>query len=273
MTLADCVARLESLAPPHLAESWDNVGLLIGDRAEPIHRILTCLTLTPDVAREAIDSQVDLVITHHPVLFRPVQRITSDTVAGAMLLELMRCRISVYSPHTAYDSAAGGINHQIAIGLKLATIAPLRLATGFPLNPATNADSAAVGGGRWGSLPQPLLYRELLANLKTLLRCRGLQFVGDLDRRVARVAIACGAAAEYLADAARVGCDVLITGEARFHDSLEARNLGVALVLAGHYATERPAMESLAQRIQAEWPGIEAWASRVEIDPIQWSLV
>src|SRR5262249_52346617 len=95
---------------------------------------------------------------------------------------------------------------------------------------------------------------------------------GDRERRVSTVGIACGAAGEYLADAARAGCDVFLTGETRFHTCLEARSLGIALVLAGHYATERPAIEWLATHLGEKFPQIEFRSSRVESDPIQWCL-
>lgn len=268
MTVADCITRLEEFAPTRLAESWDNVGLLVGDRAEVVRRVLTCLTLTPDVAREAIDSQADLIVTHHPVLFRPVQRITADTVEGALLLDLIRSQIAVYSPHTAYDSAREGINRQIAEALGLTDVVPLR-----PVSGDASIDAAVEGGGRCGRLRESVTLANLARCIGELLRARGVQLVGQPDRTVSRVAIACGAAAEYLPDAARQDCDVLITGEARFHACLDARSLGVALILPGHYATERPAVESLAEHMAREWPGVEAWASRVETDPVQWSLL
>lgn len=264
MTLSDCLSRLAAIAPLELAESWDNVGLLVGDRAQGVRRVLTCLTLTPDVAREAIDEQADLIVTHHPVLFRPVQRLTSDTLEGAMLLSLIRNAVAVYSPHTAYDNAVQGINQQLADRLELTDVQPLRPAAAL----SSSAETASLGSGRRGLLPQPQTLSQLREQVQRSLSTSAVQFVGDPDRRIARLAIACGSAAEYLADAAKADCDALLTGEARFHACLEARALGVALILAGHYATERFAVETLAARITAEWPGIEAWASRCETDPL-----
>ena len=96
VTVADIDRFLDQFAPPPLAEDWDNVGLLLGDRQQPVHRIMTCLTLTPDVADEAVDAGADLIVSHHPVLFRPVQRVTSDDVEGAMLLRLIRAEVSSF---------------------------------------------------------------------------------------------------------------------------------------------------------------------------------
>ncbi|QDU00100.1 Nif3-like dinuclear metal center hexameric protein [Gimesia aquarii] len=257
---------LVSLAPPDLAENWDNVGLLTGDPAQNVDQVLTCLTLTPDVAEEAISEGVDLIITHHPILFRPVQQITSMSVEGKLLLDLIQAKISVYSPHTSYDSAERGINWQLAKLLGLEEIGILR-----PVNsPAEQAEKEESGAGRFGSLPAELTLAQLNQLIKQALRISSLQFVGDPDLRVKRMGIACGAAAEFLNDAHRHDCQVLLTGEARFHACLEARSLGMGLILPGHYATERPAMEKMAELLQIQFPKLKVWASQNETDPLQW---
>jgi dinuclear metal center YbgI/SA1388 family protein len=266
LTIADVADFLEAFAPLQLAEEWDNVGLLVGDRRSPARRVMTCLTLTQDVAVEAVERQADLVVTHHPLLFRPVQRLTADTVEGETLLKLIRGGVAVYSPHTAFDSALEGINQQLAEGLGLEEIAPLRPTVGID----SEEGSVAAGGARYGRLSEPTLMQEFLTRVRRLLGAGQLQFVGDPGAQVRMVAVACGSAAEFLRDAGRAGCDVLVTGEARFHACLEARDSGIALALAGHYATERPAVEELSRRLAAEFEGLDAWASRVESDPVQW---
>jgi dinuclear metal center YbgI/SA1388 family protein len=260
---------LRSLAPVELAESWDNVGLLIGDPAAEVSAALTCLTLTPDVAAEAIDRQCQLIVTHHPVLFRPTQRLTAETHEGRMLLALIRAGISVYSPHTGYDSAADGINAQLARLLNLRDVQPLRVAATVSPDPnVTDVALSPLGSGRGGSLDAVLPLRDLIARVKLALRVTTLQFVGDLDRPIHKLGIACGAAAEFLHDAARIGCDALLTGEARFHACLEARAENIALILPGHYATERPAMEYLATVLQSQFPTLSVQASQRESDPL-----
>src|SRR5688572_20463375 len=107
--LRDICQFLDQLAPPRLAEEWDNVGLLVGDPAQPIERIMTCLTITPASAAEAVSQRADLIVTHHPLPFRPLKRLTSDHTPGRLLLSLIRAGIAVHSPHTAFDSAAAGI--------------------------------------------------------------------------------------------------------------------------------------------------------------------
>lgn len=363
--VADLVAFLERFAPPALAEEWDNVGLLLGNRQREAQSVLTCLTLTPDVAREAIERRAGLIVTHHPILFRAVKRLTADNPEGQMLLELAAAGVAVYSPHTAYDSAADGINEQLARLLGLSGVEPLRSLPGareckivcflprphltavqealwsagagnigeyskcsFTLdgtgsfegsaaaNPAVGQSgrlesvaevrlemicpeklvpealrrlraahpyeepacdvypltpqSARSGSGRMGTLTAPATLADLLAIVREKLKTGPLPFVGETQQSVSRVALACGSGGEFLSAAIARGCQALVTGEARFHSCLEAREAGIALVLAGHYATERPALEYLAGILSRAFPGTAVWASEVERDPIQW---
>lgn len=370
--VSDLVAFLERFAPLDLAEEWDNVGLLLGDRSRDVSRILTCLTLTSDVAAEAIAQNASLIVTHHPVLFRPVKRLTADDSQGKMLLDLAAAGIAVYSPHTAYDSAAAGINQQLAELLGLTDITPLRpvleppicklvcfvprehlakvqealwsagcgeigeyshcsfVGDGMGTFLGSDAAQPAVGkagrdetvaearlevvcpeqrvpeairriraahpyeepaydvyplkspagprgSGRIGNFAPASSSTErvprlsdLIALIKSRLKISTLQIVGDLDTRISRVGICCGSGGELLSAAISAGCDVFFTGEATFHKSLEARTAGIALVLAGHYATERPAMEHLAAILAREFPQISARPSQSERDPLQW---
>lgn len=364
MQLATIIDVLQELAPPSLAEDWDNTGLLLGDPARSVDRALTCLTLTGDVATEAVAAGVQLVVTHHPLLFKPVQKLTAATPEGRTVLALLQHGIAVYSPHTSWDNAPLGINQQLAELFELHDIRPLRPrqsslgckiivyvpesaraavqealwdagaggigdytrcsffgdGTGtFMGNASTNpaigvpgrfeetpevrlevlcpanrvaAALAAVrqthpyevpaidvvplaetpdgsGAGRVGELPAAVSLGDFVARVRDRLRAPMLQCVGDPTRRVRRVGIACGAAAEYLRDAHRQGCDVFLTGEGRFHAALEARDLGLGLVLAGHYQTERPAMERLAELLQERCEGAEVRGSQVERDPLE----
>ncbi|ETW93497.1 MAG: NGG1p interacting factor 3 protein, NIF3 [Candidatus Entotheonella factor] len=260
MQIRDVLTFLRTFAPPQLSETWDNTGLLVGREQDDVTAVLTCLTLTPEVAQEAVARGVQLIVSHHPVLFRPVQRIAGDTAEGAMLLDVIRAGIGVYSPHTSYDSARQGINQQWADAFGLASIGPLRW-----------FGEGGDGAGRQGFLDKPVTLEVFVEWVKQTLGVAHTQYVGEPNRCVQRVAIACGAAAEFMADAAQQGCDVLLTGEARFHACLEARTLDIALVLPGHYATERPAMERLATILQHQFPDLDVRASETETDPMRWA--
>jgi dinuclear metal center YbgI/SA1388 family protein len=360
-TIADFTAYLERFAPSGTAADWDNVGLLLGDPAASVNRVMTCLTLTPDVAAEAVREGANLIVSHHPVLFRGVKKLTAITPDGQAVLPLLRAGIAVYSPHTAFDNCVGGINDGLCQRLGLQKVVPLRpraknqcklvvfvpdtdlqkvsdavfaagagvigqynecsfrlAGTGtfygtdstnpvvgqkgrreevsewrlevvvpenqvagvvsamrkahsyeepafdvYPLKPGTDG-----GEGRFGELPQPVSLGELAKRAKQTLNAVAVQLVGDPSRMVRTVALACGAAGEYLGDAIKRKADVFLTGEVRFHDALTARGANIALILPGHYATERPAVEDLAVRLASDFAGIAAWASRDERDPL-----
>lgn len=268
MLVGNVLEYLREFAPLNLAEDWDNVGLLIGSEQNEVDAVITCLTLTPDVAAEAIRERVQLIVTHHPVLFRAVKQLTDANPEGRMLLDLIQAGVSVYSPHTCYDSAHAGINRQLAQLCGLRNVKPLR-----PRSAAATVDNNSatlIGAGRFGDLVPTMLLSEFVELTKRVLQQPIVPFVGDPQREVSRVGVACGAAAEFMHDALREGCDVLLTGEARFHACLEARTLGIGLVLPGHYATERPGMVRLAQFLKGQFPDLRAWASAVESDPIIW---
>jgi dinuclear metal center YbgI/SA1388 family protein len=364
-TVADIAADLEQFAPLHLALDWDNVGLLVGDAASPVQRILTCLTVTPFVAAEAIESNCQMIVSHHPVLFRAVKSVTASTVEGKMLLGLIRAGVAVYSPHTAFDNCAGGINDQLVARLRLSNVRPLRPVAGEskckvvvfvpPREVETVADAifaagagrigqyrecsfrlpgtgtffgeesarptvgqkgrresveevrlevvcpesaiagvvsamraahsyeepafdvyslkqqdSSFGQGRVGDLSTAMSLREFAEQVRTSLELQQVPFVGDMDKPVRTLAIACGSAGEHLPDAIRAGADVFLTGEMRFHGCVDAESLGIGVVLAGHYATERLGIEMLAQRLQQRWPDCTVSASRREADPIRW---
>ena len=130
MTLiSDIASWMESIAPLRLSAEWDNTGLLLGDESREARRVMTCLTLTPESVREAIDRKADLVVSHHPLPFRPLKRITTAETSGRLLWQLASAGISIYSPHTAWDSAAAGINAMLAERLKLRFGSPNRART------------------------------------------------------------------------------------------------------------------------------------------------
>jgi dinuclear metal center YbgI/SA1388 family protein len=369
-TVANVMSWLDAFAPPGLAAEWDNVGLLLGDPALPCDRILTCLTVTPEVVAEAVATGVNLIVSHHPVLFRAVRKLTATTPDGRLLLPLLRAGIAVHSPHTAFDNCPGGINDQLCAMLGLSNVRPLRTkpssllklavflpesdlgkvsdsvfaagagiigrydqcsyrvtgtGTFFPhegtnptigqigrreevteyrlevILPAEKLDAvvAAVrashsyeepafefypltfpktvsrdaessersGEGRIGELPAPTPLGQLAAKAKSELRAAGCQLIGNPAKPVSRVAVACGAAGEFLADAIKQKADAFLTGELRFHDGLTAHAAGIGVILPGHFATEHPAVEVLAIKLAAAFSGVTVAPSRAESDP------
>jgi len=257
-TIQTVIAFLRQFAPPRLAEDWDNVGLLVGDRRRNVQRVMTCLTITDASKTEAVGRKADLIVTHHPMPFQPLKRLTSDTTVGRLLLDLISAQIAVYSPHTAFDSAREGINQRLAAGLKLRGITPL-----VP-------DDTGLGAGRWGWLQEPLVLRELARRVKEFLSIDRLQMVGDPQQPVRTAAVACGAAGEFLEAARQTGCDCMLIGETSFHTCLEAEATGIGLLLPGHFASERFAVEKMAEVLAGQFSDLDVWASVEERDPLRW---
>jgi dinuclear metal center YbgI/SA1388 family protein len=260
-TINDVCGFLDSFAPTRLAEDWDNVGLLAGDPAGEAVRIMTCLTVTPESAVEAINAKTDLIVSHHPLPFRPLKRLTTSTTPSRLLWELIRAGVSIYSPHTGFDSALEGINQTLGqrIGLQEIT----------PLVPIVD-DPDGLGAGRIGTLANSLSLDEFVSGVKKSFSLDGIQVVGELNRSVEKIAVACGSGGSFLEQARRSHCDTFVTGEATFHTCLEARANNISLVLLGHFASERFAVEALADRLAQKFDGVEVWASSEESDPLIW---
>jgi dinuclear metal center YbgI/SA1388 family protein len=247
-------------APPTLAEEWDNVGLLVGDPTRPANRIMTCLTVTPATVSEAVEEKVDLLVTHHPLPFRPLKQLTTHSLPGRMLLQLIKAGVAVHSSHTAFDSSADGINLALAEGLGLIDIRPL----------VASQDTPTIGSGRYGELASPMSLSAMAQRVKSFLQIQSLQQVGSAEQIVRRVAVACGSAGQFLAAARTAQCELLVTGETSFHTCVEADATGVALLLPGHYASERFGMERLSATLAARFSNCVVWPSRRESDPLRW---
>jgi dinuclear metal center YbgI/SA1388 family protein len=258
VTATDIALYLDQIAPPELAESWDNAGFLLGRRQTVVRRLLTCLTLTQPVAEEAVEWDARMIVTHHPILFRGTKRLTDESAEGRLVLTLAEAGIVVFSPHTRFDSSARGINHQIAESLGLRDILPMR---------PSRMDSA-IGAGRIGTLPAPVSRIEFLRRLQQQCRASYMEYSWGHQETVSRVAIACGAGSEFLEDAMRLGCDTFVTGEARFHSVLEGQAHGINLVLMGHFASEQPGVAALASVLATQFPSVQCRASGREVSPL-----
>jgi dinuclear metal center YbgI/SA1388 family protein len=259
-TLSQVTAALEALAPLRLAADWDSVGLLVSPRREAIDRVITCLTLTETVAAEAVRERADLVVAHHPLPFRPVGRLTADGHVGRVLLGLVGGGVGVWSPHTAWDSAAGGINDQLAAILGLNHVSPITPDAELPL----------AGFGRAGTAPAGATVGDLARRAARALAAGPVQLVGDPLRAAGRVGIVCGSGGDTIPEVVRGGCETLLTGEIKLHQAVEAAAAGLAVIAVGHHASEQFAMQVLAERLAAAVPGLECRASRADVDPLGW---
>jgi dinuclear metal center YbgI/SA1388 family protein len=255
-SLETVTAELERIAPLRLAADWDAVGLLVAPRQTTIQRVLACLTLTPAVAAVAVQEGIDLVVTHHPLPFRPIARITPVSGPGRVLLDLIGSGCGVWSSHTAWDSARGGINDQLAdlLGLE----------GGVPIEP--DAVDPLSGFGRVGTAGGTL--GDLARRAAGRLEATAPQLVGDPARPAGRVGVVCGSGGDLVPQVVAAGCDTLVTGEIKLHQAFEADAAGLAVIALGHHASERFSMDVLATRLAAGVPGLSCRTTPADRDPL-----
>ena len=239
-TVADILAFLDTLAPRSLKMDWDNCGLLCGRPGREVRRILVALDPFDTVIDEAIRVKADLLVTHHPLIFRNgLMAVNEDTEAGRCVLKLVENGIAAINAHTNLDIAPGGINDVLAQTLALAGI-------------ETIGEEGLLRRGTVSAQPLP----QFLAHVKQALGCDGLRYV-DGGRPVTTVAVGGGACADEMEEALSAGCDTFVTSDVKYNQFRTAFQLGLNLIDAGHFHTENPAMPVLRDKLQAAFPEVE----------------
>lgn len=282
VTVGDLAAAMEAVAPSRLAESWDNVGLLLGDRAAACRRVLVSVDWTPQVLAEALAMRADAVVSYHPPIFDPLKRLDAADPAQGALLGAARAGIALLSPHTAYDAVEGGMTDWLAEGLaggarelaRAAAHEPLRPAGVRPSDGRSTSDVApasrptpAEGAGRLLELRRDEPLAAIAARLRRFLGAPRIDAV-VAGARHRRIAICPGAGASFLPDAVARGATLLVTGEARHHEQLAARAVGVSMLLVGHTWTERGCMPRLARALSAVLEGPSFVVASSDLPPL-----
>jgi dinuclear metal center YbgI/SA1388 family protein len=239
LKVMDVIEIMENFAPVDLKESYDNVGLMVGDRNSTVTSILVALDCTLDVIAEAKERNCNLILTHHPLIFRKPSSVTYDTLQGRKINELIKNDISVYSSHTNLDSVCGGIND---IFLKV-----LGFPEGNVMEPAAdNKDKGNSGIGRFVVLEEGLTLGELCSKVKGALQLEYIRYSGQEDRTIKRIALINGSGQDYFITAAALGADCIITGDTTYHYVSDYIEEGISVIDAGHFATEWPAFRLFA---------------------------
>jgi dinuclear metal center YbgI/SA1388 family protein len=266
-TVLDVVATLEERYPPAWAASWDRVGLVLGEPAATVRRVLCVVDCVPETVAEALAVRADLIVAHHPLLLRPVSSVAPTTYKGRIVHRLIRAEVALYVAHTNADVAAPGVSDALAARLGLRDLRPLRpgVGDGEPGEP----DEHGRGTGRVGTLPQPRTLADLARHAARVLppTAWGVRAAGDPDRLVRSVAVCGGAGDGHLADAAAAGVDAYLTADLRHHPVSERlASGGPALLDAAHWATERPWLDDLAAVLR-DTLGVETVVSDLDTDP------
>lgn len=255
MKLKEIIAALERLAPPRLQEEWDNSGLQVGFPEAEVSRVLVCLDITEAIVDEAVAKQCNMIVSHHPLLFKALRQVSDATYQQRCVVRALSAGISIYSAHTSLDNAPGGVNHKIAglLGLQnLRWLAPL--------------EGEDAGSGLVGELPRPEKDADFLARMKRSFGVQCLRHSALDGREIRRVALCGGAGAFLLGDAIRAGADCFLSGEFHYHDYFE--NGGVLLAELGHYQSEQFTQDLLLDWLKANCPGLEVLKTAIDTNPI-----
>ena len=231
-TVNDLVELLEELMPSNLAEDWDNVGLMLGRKGKTVKKILLALDLSKEVVEQAVAQKIDLIVTHHPAIFKKLKRVVDNDWQQELLLTLAENGIAVYSAHTNLDCVSTGVNDVLAKLLKLEDIEVLDDSNGL---------------GRIGVVEEASLV-EYAQVVKATLKADYV-VIGDAGKKVRKVAVCGGAGSDLIDLALAKGADTLVTGDVKYHSAQQAVFSGLNIIDAGHQPTELPVLEKLADRL------------------------
>ena len=229
----EITAVWERLAPPHLAEAWDNVGLMVGDMEQEVTCVFVCLDVTSANAAQAAQCGADLIVSHHPLLFTPLKQVVESDVTGGIVRALIRGNLSVFSMHTNFDNAPGGMNDLLAEKLGLEQTRPFT-----PDECVDGAGKPIDNIGRIGVLDAPTEMEDFAALVRQTLGCRCIRVAGDPGDTIRTVALCGGAGGNGIYSAYHAGADVYVTADIRHHEAQLAFELGLNVIDAGHFETE-----------------------------------
>ena len=268
--VGDIVKALETYAPPHAAEEWDNVGLQAGSLQSPVERVLLTVDVTPEAVEEAVQKSAGLMIAHHPLIFHPLNSLADGEPVSEMLISLVRADIALYVAHTNLDRAP-------VIGTAVALAEILGFAHSRAYDAAAGGSEGGMGQGdeyaddsgimRIGELAAVLAAEEFACRVGAALGVEHVRLIGAADRTVRTVMMVPGSGGSMVKTACAAGVDALVTGDVGHHDALEALQRGLVVVDAGHLATERPVLAVLHRFLHNKWPKLDIHCRDAEPPP------
>ncbi len=245
----------EQIVPSYMKLDFDNVGMLVGFCDREVRTVIVALDITDAVIAEAVDASAQLILSHHPLLFEPLKRVTDDDLKGRKVIRLIENGISAICLHTNLDTVEGGVNDCLmsALGGRV---------TGLLDTHGTHPDGMPYGIARVGELPAPVDFQEFLARTKQCLHSDGLRFV-DGGKPVFRIACCGGAGGSDLWKAAEAGCDTYITADLKYDHFLAAKELGLNLIDGDHFCTENVVIPQLKRLMSERFPDLDVRISGV----------
>ncbi|MGD9058060.1 MAG: Nif3-like dinuclear metal center hexameric protein [Desulfobacterales bacterium] len=253
-TVAQVIEIMDRLVPPWLAEEWDNVGLQIGNPQLPVQRIWIALDPSVEVIEAACKNKVDLLITHHPLIFRPLKSIDFGTPGGSIIQMAAQHHLAIFSAHTNFDIVSDGVNDILAqrLGIKqLEILQSIKVEASAQKEVGISADGEVLYGiGRIGVLDKPLSLKALVSMVKKKLKLNFVKVAGDPKIKITRVALCSGSGSSLMPAFLSSEADVYISGDIHYHNARDAESVQRAIIDIGHFASEHLMVEALAQRLE-----------------------
>ena len=252
--VVDILKLLEEIAPPRFAASYDNVGHIVGRRNSEVKKIVVALDITSNVIDEAISSGANLIVSHHPVIFGKRSTVTDSDVTGSLILKLAENGISAICMHTNLDCAKDGVNDVLADALSLCDTAPVE-----------PQEDGTVGCGRVGVLSEEKELGVFLAEVCKALKTRGLKY-HSAGNKVRKVIVGGGSCGDYISLAKSFGCDTVVTADIKHNQFIEAAELHINAIDAGHFATEDVVCPYICEVIRKAFPSIPTVLAKSDKD-------
>jgi len=262
--LKDLLSVVGEIADPGLAEPWDNVGLMVGDPGQSVTGVLVALDPAEDVMEEAQEKSCNVLLTHHPLIFKPLKSLVLNRYPGNLLAKAMKDGIAVIGCHTNLDKVSGGVNDALAETIGLVNSRVLEQGSG----------ESATGFGRIGSLANAVSFEDFCQGLIQALQLPVLKFAGVSPDSIDCVAVCGGSGSELAEKAKEAGAQVYITGEVKHSTARWAEDAGYCVIDAGHFATENLVVKGLAalvrSRIQQKGFALDVHETRVQAAPFRY---
>lgn len=253
MKAYELTSWLEEKYPAKAAEDWDNVGLLAGDDTKEISHVFLALDLTEETLAEAIEAGADMIITHHPMIFKGIKKINNHSFTGRKILRLIEQGIPYYAMHTNYD----------VLGMADLSARYLKLSDAQVLSVTREGDEVQ-GFGRVGNIPWEMTLGEYAYFVKEALGLNDVKVYGNLESKVKRAAVCTGSGKSMISEAINAGADVYVTGDIDHHTGIDTVAMGLALIDAGHYGTEYIFMDAMKKELGEAFPQLKISCAAVK---------
>lgn len=267
MIIKEVIQYLEEIAPPALQESYDNAGVIVGDVEKPVQGVLCCLDSTEAVLDEAIAKNCNLIVAHHPIIFRGLKSLTGSTYVERVVMKAIRSGVTIYAIHTNLDNILeNGVNAKIADKIGVTPRDVLRKKS---IAPGMELTDNKTGTGILATLPEPMEELSFLRQVRERLNCSCIKYTKLLGKPVENVAICGGSGQFLLPDAIQSGADVFITGDFKYHEYFDADGK-IVIADVGHFESEQFTSELLHEIITDKFRNFAACISETITNPIKY---